>query len=181
MFCEKCGSQINDGVAFFSSCGNPTKNENTLKEDNAKDTTLKQITGNFTPISSHIPLQLLANEIPIEQNSAAFVESSIAQGTLTLTNKRILFTKDSAGKAFLKRGGLLGMALSSGANIPTAIPLDDVICIQSTSCIQGKAAMLITVRSGYKYKIALQSMKLGKNKELCATRDRIVNLIASVL
>lgn len=181
MFCEKCGNQISDGVAFCSSCGAPLNEKVRTESMPVQEENKKEIKSGFGRITSSIPLNLIDGEVPIVQSSAAFVKSSIAQGTLTLTNKRILFTKDGAGKAFFKRGGLLGMAMSAGADIPPAISLDDITSIESTSCIQGKAAMLVTVRSGYQYKIALQSMALGKTSELCDKRDRIIELVRSAI
>ena len=177
MFCEKCGNQINEGAVFCASCGASVN----AKNESVPEQNKKEIKSGFDRIASSIPLDLIDGEVPIVQSSAAFVKSSIAQGTLTLTNKRILFTKDGAGKAFLKRGGLLGLAMSAGADVPSAISIDDIIAIEPTSCIQGKSAMLVTVRSGYEYKIALQSMALGKTKELCETRDRVIELIRSAI
>ena len=179
MFCAKCGNQMNDNDLFCSGCGFRVSEENS--SSNGIVFTAKRIEGDFPQIVSKIPLRLGVDEKLIEQHSSAFVMSSIAQGMFSLTNKRIIFTKDSAGKAFLKRGGLIGMALSSGASIPSEISLNEIVKIEPTSCMQSKAAMLITVRSGYRYKIALQSMALGKTSKLCEARDRIVNLIAGIL
>ncbi len=142
---------------------------------------MKIIEGNFEEVKSKVALNLERDEKLIEQYSAAFVIGSIAQGTFSLTNKRIIFTKDGVGKAVLKGGGLLRMVLNSGANAPNEIALDEILKIEPTSCVQGKGAMLITVKSGTQYKIALQSMALGKTKELCEARDRIVSLVSTVL
>lgn len=173
MFCSKCGKQINSTDVFCGGCGSKIAETENQKYG-------KEIRGNFPGVASKIPLRLSTNEVLIEQYSATFVLGSIAQGMFSLTNKRIIFTKDSAGKAFLKRGGLLGMALSAGAKIPDEIGLDEIKNIEPTSCAQGKAAMLITITSGYQYKIALQSMSMGKTSQLCEARDRIVELVRSV-
>ena len=141
----------------------------------------KEIVGNYTTTNSKIPLSLNENEVLIEQHDAAFVISSIAQGVLSLTNKRFIFAKDSAGKAFIKRGGLLGLALSSGAKVPNEIKLSEIKNIAPTTCLQGKAALAITVSSGFQYTIALQSMSIGKTKQLCEARDRIVELVRSAI
>ncbi len=178
MFCKNCGKQIDDGSIFCSGCGSKAEAFENTSQINTK---AKEIAGDFQGIASKVPLRFVPNEILIEQYSAAFVMSSIAQGMFSLTNKRIIFTKDSAGKAFLKRGGILGMALNSGANIPDEIRLDEIKYIEPTSCLQGKAAMLITINSGYQYKIALQSMAIGKTKELCEARDRIIELVRSAI
>lgn len=179
MFCPKCGNQMNDNDVFCGSCGSRIyAGEN---NSNSITTVSKKIEGDFPEAMSKVPLRLGTDEKLIEQYSSAFVMSSIAQGMFSLTNKRIIFTKDSAGKSFLKRGGLLGMALSLGANIPNEISLNEIVKIEPTSCIQGKAAMLITIKSGYQYKFALQSMALGKTNELCEARDRIVSLVSSIL
>ncbi|MBR6740380.1 MAG: zinc ribbon domain-containing protein [Clostridia bacterium] len=174
MFCNHCGNQVDENVAFCSRCGSRVE----MKEHQSPT---KEITGDFPVVMSKIPLRLDTNEVLIEQHSAAFVLSSISQGIFSLTNKRIIFTKDGAGKAFFKRGGLLGMALNMGAKIPDEIRLDEIRKVEPTSCLQGKAAMLVTIISGYQYKIALQSMAFGKTNELCEARDRIVELINNTI
>lgn len=179
MFCAKCGNQMNDNALFCSGCGFRVSEEK--NSSNGIVFTAKRIEGDFPQIVSKIPLRLRDDEKLIEQHSSAFIMSSLAQGMFSLTNTRIIFTKDSAGKAFLKRGGLIGMALSSGANIPDEISLNEIVKIEPTSCLQGKAAMIITIKSGYQYKIALQSMALGKTAELCEARDRIVDIIQNIL
>ena len=178
VFCVKCGKEMNDSDMFCSACGSRVS---ASREKCQYTVVSKEILGEFPQIKSKIPLHLGNDEILIEQCSSAFVMSSIAQGIFSLTNKRIIFTKDGGGKAFFKRGGLLGMALNSGANVPDEISLDEIIKIEPASCLQGKAAMLITIKSGYQYKIALQSMALGKTKKLCEVRDRVVSLIGSIL
>lgn len=179
MFCPKCGNQMNNNEMFCSSCGlRISVDENS---SNSTTTATKTIEGDFRDVKSKVLLQLGSDEKLLEQYSAAFVLGSIAQGMFSLTNKRIIFTKDSGGMAFLKRGGLLGMALNSGANIPNEISLSEIVTIEPTTCVQGKAAMLITIKSGHQYKIALQSMAFGKTKELCEARDRIIGLISSIL
>ncbi len=183
MFCSNCGNNVADGTKFCQNCGTNIGGQaiTPTVDNNTQAVVHKEITGNLVPIQSKIHLDLLQGEVPIAQYSAAFVKSSIAQGTLTLTNKRILFTKDGAGKAFFKRGGLLGMAMSSGANIPSSISLDNMMSVHATSCIQGKAAFIIIDRTGSENKIALQSMNPAKTKELCEARDRIVSLISGAL
>lgn len=179
MFCTHCGNQMKDTDEFCSGCGHPVGDSGGAPAQTAP--AAREIQGDFPAVASKVPLQLMPGEVLIEQRSAAFVMSSIAQGQFSLTNRRIIFTKDSGGKAFFKRGGLIGMAMSAGANIPSEISLDDIKHIAPTSCLQGKAAMLITIRSGYQYKIALQSMAFGKTGELCQARDRIIQLVSGVL
>ncbi len=185
MFCSNCGSQIANGMNFCTNCGEKTVMPDvTIAPTQAsaeQPIKQKEISGSFSPIQSKVSLNLVQNEVPIMQYSVAFVKSSIAQGTLTLTNKRLLFSKDGAGKAFFKRGGLIGMAMSSGANVPSSISLSDIVQIYPTSCIQGKAAFVVMDRMGCEHKFALQSMNPAKTKELCQARDRIVMLISEAL
>jgi uncharacterized Zn finger protein (UPF0148 family) len=177
-FCSKCGNKLDEGTVFCPSCGNKVGVDSNAQPS---ATVQKEIQGNITPIQSKIPLELAQGEFPIAQYSAACVMSTIAQGTFTLTNRRILFKKDSVGKSILKGGGLLGGALRAGANVPDEISLADITGVEPTSCVQGKAALILVGRSGYQYKYALQSMNLAKTKELCDARDRIVSLISSAL
>ena len=182
MFCPNCGNQVNNNDVFCGNCGSRISGRESEKGSSSTTAVAtRTIEGDIKEIKSKISLRLETDEKLIEQYSAAFVMSSIAQGTFSLTNKRIIFTKDSGGMSFLKRGGLIGVALNSKAIIPNEISLNEIVKIEATSCVQGKGAMLITTTSGSQYKIALQSMAFGKTKELCEARDRIICLINSVL
>ncbi len=175
MFCTKCGKQIEDGNKFCTGCGSRIENQ---RDQITLSTPTEKICYTFPQVPSKVPLSLMPGEILIAQHTAAFVAGWATQGIFSLTNSRIIFTQESAGKAFIKRG-LIGLTFN-GMNVPNELRLGEITSIESVSCIQGRAAMLITLSSGDQYKIALQNEFPGKTDELCEERDRVVWMVRSM-
>lgn len=55
MFCNKCGNQLPDGAAFCTKCGAPLKNENSILQQNGKQTGQQQSVGAAFPQNSDVP------------------------------------------------------------------------------------------------------------------------------
>ena len=88
MFCQNCGTEINEGIKFCPNCGNPLNITNAQTKAKTQENAI-EIKGNFPVAQSKIPLDLLDGEQLILQYNVAIISGMAANGILSLTiNKK---------------------------------------------------------------------------------------------
>ena len=179
MFCQNCGTEINEGIKFCPNCGNPLNITNAQTKAKTQENAI-EIKGNFPVAQSKIPLDHLECEQLILQYNVAIISGMAANGILSLTIKRILIKKDSFGKASLKTAGLLTGALTTTVKVVPEIKLSNISSIQATKIRGQKSGAEVITKDGYTHRYIFQSMKMG-SKEPLNIRDSFVSLRQSAI
>ena len=188
MFCSNCGNKVDDAAKFCPSCGNtigtavtPNTPQPNQQPQSTSSSSAVVVEGDFPLVKSKVKINLLPNEQIILQRKGLhwFTEISSIWGTITLTNKRVIWTRISLGKGFLKRGAW-GLVRAATNKSEMTFDLETILAI--------KQVELLSVVQGFQFVTNDDSVYMfsfdGKIRELptdAELRDNLVTLVQQAL
>lgn len=156
------------------------REESTINENTDNNITINEnvleIKGDFPIAESKIKLQLQDGEKIILQQAGVITGGIAINGYITLTNRRILFSKSNGKNALA--GGLIMVAATQ--NKDEEIKFSQIISIKPAKYLAGSAGIEIVTSDGYTHKYVLQSMNMF-SKEPNKKRDMLIELVQNVI
>ena len=147
MFCDQCGSPIEEGCAFCGDCGAPAPRNDAAANPSSGN-------GNIISPSGQAPSQqvekkrpyrgkpgpnglpaLAENEIVIRRYHCCSIKRPSAEGDLTVTNKRLIFHSEGSSSRVVKEvpiNAVGGLDCYTGLNLQMGLLVFGVLLVLSS-------------------------------------------------